>query len=121
MDVFERIFRIARSHLGSDKEPWNEAGGSAGPPPSDRERHRQTRPPTPQGDPRLAGYYANLEVPYGSDLKTIRSAWKKLLKKYHPDLHGRDPEKKRIANELTAELTQAYQELEKALTQGKSC
>jgi DnaJ-domain-containing protein 1 len=117
MDVFERIYRMARSHLGSDKVNWNDAGGSAGPPPSDREPRR---PPTPQGDPRLAGYYANLEVPYGSDLETIRSAWKKLLKKYHPDLHGRDPEKKRIANELTAELTQAYQELEKALTEGKS-
>jgi curved DNA-binding protein CbpA len=43
-----------------------------------------------------------------------------MLKKYHPDLHGDDPEKRRVANELTAELTRAYRELEKALTTGKS-
>ena len=74
---------------------------------------------TPSQDPRLAGYYANLEVPYGSDLEAVRRAWKRLVKKYHPDLHGGDLEKRKVANELTAELTQAYRELEQALTAGK--
>ena len=69
----------------------------------------------------MAGYYANLEVPYGADWETVRKSWRRLLKKYHPDLHGDDPEKRRIANELTAELTRAYRELEKALqTDGRS-
>jgi DnaJ-class molecular chaperone len=64
----------------------------------------------------LAGYYANLEIPYGSDQETVRAAWKQMMKKYHPDLHGEDPEKRRIAGELTAELTHAYQALVQADT-----
>lgn len=69
-----------------------------------------------QFDPELARYYANLEVPYGSDLETVRQAWKRLLKKYHPDLHSRDPEKQRIANELVQGLNRAYEELLKRLS-----
>jgi DnaJ-domain-containing protein 1 len=67
-------------------------------------------------DPDLAGYYENLEVPYGSDLETVRQAWKNLLRKYHPDLHSNDPEKRRIATELTQGLNRAYEELERRLS-----
>ena len=56
----------------------------------------------------LAKYYANLEVPVGSDQTIIKNAWKKQLKKYHPDLHCSDPEKKMIAENLTRQLNEAY-------------
>ncbi len=67
----------------------------------------------PAPDP-LAELYANLEVPVGSDLETVKASWKRLLKKYHPDLHSSDPEKRKTAAELTARLNEAYQKLEKA-------
>ena len=66
-------------------------------------------------DPELAQYYANLEVPYGSDLETVRKAWKQLLRKYHPDLHSQDPDKQKLSNELVQEINSAYRELEKRL------
>jgi len=69
----------------------------------------QTKP-----DP-LAEYYANLEIPVGSDRETVKKAWKTQMKKYHPDLHCADPEKKRIAEELTRQLTQAHRILDTAL------
>jgi len=56
----------------------------------------------------LAKYYANLEIPVGSNQTVIKSAWKKQLKKYHPDLHCSDPEKKIIAENLTRQLNEAY-------------
>ena len=56
----------------------------------------------------LAKYYANLEIPVGSDQTIIKNAWKKQLKKYHPDLHCSDPEKKMIAENLTRQLNEAY-------------
>ena len=62
----------------------------------------------------LARYYANLEIPVGSDRETIKTAWKTQLKKYHPDLHGSDPEKKQIAEELTRKLNEAYRILDSA-------
>lgn len=56
----------------------------------------------------LAKYYANLEIPVGSDQITIKNAWKNQLKKYHPDLHYSDPEKKIIAENLTRQLNETY-------------
>ena len=63
----------------------------------------------------LAKCYANLEIPVGSNRATIKKAWKTQMKKYHPDLHCDDPEKKRIAEELTRRLTQARNTLDAAL------
>ena len=56
--------------------------------------------------------YANLEIPYGSDLETAKTAWRRLMKRYHPDLHGQDPRKREIATELTRKLTVAYRRIE---------
>ncbi len=66
-------------------------------------------------DAKIANYYANLEIPYDSDLETVTKAWKKLLRKYHPDMHSTDPEKVKIANEIVQVLNNAYNELQKYL------
>jgi DnaJ-class molecular chaperone len=66
-------------------------------------------------DQELAALYSNLEVPYGSDLSTVRKAWKGLLRRYHPDLHSKDPGKREIAGELTRRLNGAYETLEERL------
>ncbi len=81
-------------------------------------RRERSAEPRSDVDPVLAGYYANLEVPYGSDLETVHRGWKRLLRKYHPDLHSTDPQKRRIATELTQGLNRAYEELEKRLGGG---
>ncbi|MCS7212103.1 MAG: J domain-containing protein [Chloroherpetonaceae bacterium] len=67
-------------------------------------------------DPNIAGYYANLEIPYGSDLETVRRAWRRLVALYHPDKFAGDPEKQRIATELTKGINRAYEELTKHLS-----
>ena len=66
-------------------------------------------------NPEMAGYYANLEIPYGSDAETVTKAWKKLLRRYHPDLHSAEPEKVKIANEIVQQLNKAHDALQKHL------
>ncbi len=105
MDLLGRIFRVVRAYAAAPEprdayEPW--------PPP--------VSPPAPAEDPVLAGYYANLELPYGANLAAVKAAWKRLMKQYHPDRHARDPAKREVANALCAQLTHAYKELEKSLT-----
>ena len=73
-------------------------------------------PATDRTSDPLAQYYANLEIPPGSNRETVKSAWKKLLKKYHPDLHDADPEKRKVAGELTRRLTESYRILDEALS-----
>ena len=75
------------------------------------QRDRQAATPARDVDSALAALYANLEVPYGSDLETVRKARNRLLRKYHPDLHSKDPEKRQIAGELTRRLNGAYETL----------
>ena len=75
------------------------------------QRDRQAATPARDVDSALAALYANLEVPYGSSPATVRKAWKRLLRKYHPDLHSKDPEKRQIAGELTRRLNGAYETL----------
>ncbi len=120
MDLVARVIRLIRAQIR-----WDSTGRLRDD--SARGRQRQTRAhgpgyggpqaaaTIPDIDPELAELYSNLEVPYGSNLATVRKAWKRLLRKYHPDLHSKDPEKRKIADELAQRLNGAYEQLEKRL------
>lgn len=118
MQLFFRLLRILYSRLNvglrddptNRHGPWEQYDQPAG---NGTYGASQSEPTVPDVDPMLAGYYANLEVPYGSDLTTVRRAYKRLVRKYHPDMHSGDPEKRRIANELTQGLNRAYEKLAK--------
>jgi DnaJ-domain-containing protein 1 len=75
----------------------------------------RTPPRTASGDDAIRKAYAALEVAAGSDFETVRKSYRRLMRKYHPDLHGGSPEKHRAATDLTQRLTQAYKVLEKHL------
>jgi DnaJ-domain-containing protein 1 len=135
MSLFQRIYDLAKAeanrhaerikpHLGKTHKKWKKWTSTEGATSSNRSSssyHYKPPPPppprTPPGqDPVLAAHYAALEVPYGSDLATVKKAWKTLLRRYHPDLHGKTEEKRKTAEELTRGLNQAYEALEKHLS-----
>ena len=66
-------------------------------------------------DPELTRYYANLELPYGAGIDAVREARRRLLKRYHPDLHSADAEKKQTATQLAQGLNRAHDELVRRL------
>jgi DnaJ-domain-containing protein 1 len=68
---------------------------------------------TAAGDQAIRKAYAALEVPPGSDFETIRKAYRRLMRKYHPDLHSRSPEGQKAATDLTQRLSEAYRLLER--------
>ena len=106
--MLKRIFKIAQSELNDlvqkNKIFKNYVSSDKTINFQEQSEYKNTCSPA---DP-LAKYYANLEIPCGSDQITIKSAWKKQLKKYHPDLHCSDPGKKIIAENLTRQLNEAY-------------
>lgn len=53
-------------------------------------------------------YYKILELEYGANFDSIKKAYKKLLKKYHPDLFQSEPEKLKSAQEVTRQINEAY-------------
>ena len=71
----------------------------------------------PFRDEHIARCYAELQVPYGSDMQTVKKAWRKLMKKHHPDLFANDPERMERENDISQEIMKSYEDLEKYLTE----
>lgn len=67
---------------------------------------------------KIARYYKVLDLPYGADFEQVKASYRKLMRKYHPDLHAQTPQKAKAATELTMQVTQAYNELENYLSGG---
>ena len=99
-----RFRTTGRRRTGSYRRA-SSAGGRRGASPSTR-------------DPRLSQFYAQLECPYGSDFTTVRKHYRAMMRKYHPDMHSRSPEKQRVATDLSQRLTMAYNELKRLLSAG---
>ncbi|CAM2006657.1 J domain-containing protein [Acanthopleuribacter pedis] len=76
---------------------------------------RDAEPAQPAQDPELAKHFATLGVPYGSNLKTVKAAWLKLIKANHPDRHTGSPAAEKRAQEMTQKINYAFSELEKKL------
>jgi hypothetical protein len=126
MNIFSRLYKVFSSNLPhfEKNRNWKGPAGRQKDFGDSREGNSQSGHLHPQNgksyDPVLAEYYANLELPYGADLERVRNAWKRMVRKYHPDLHCADPEKRQLANELSQGLNRAYEELKKRLGDTKN-
>jgi DnaJ-domain-containing protein 1 len=112
--MIKRIFNIARAEFNDWAQKNKSAPMQAPSPEPDLYNSHQKNDRSYAAEDPLAKYYANLEIPVGSDRATIKNAWKTQMKKYHPDLHSSDPKKKQIAEELTRQLNLAYRTLDSA-------
>ncbi len=81
-------------------------------------KRASARPLGAAAERRVAALYAQLEVPNGAPFDDVKHSFRRLMRKYHPDLHAGDPKKHAAATQLTASLTQAYNELETILLGG---
>ncbi len=77
-------------------EPPRGSAGSARPP----------RPGTPEAQ--VAEWYKVLDLQTGADLAQIKSAYRQMMRKYHPDMHAGSPQKQKAATELSMRVTTAY-------------
>ena len=55
--------------------------------------------------------YLNLEVPFGSSFTTVKSAYKKLIIKFHPDKNNTDINSRDRATEKTKDLNISFQKI----------
>jgi DnaJ-domain-containing protein 1 len=123
MGIFERISRIVRSEVTAARGKAGDAFEEFDLPGGERKRRAPKGPGPPPGPPPaqqapvdpIALAHFRLEVPEGSDFATVKKAYRKVMRRYHPDRHGTDPDKSKMANEVAAGLTEAYETLEKHL------
>lgn len=78
------------------------------------------RPPRPGStEAQVAEWYKVLNLAVGADLAEIKSSYRQLMRKYHPDMHAGNPSKQKAANELSMRVTTAYNGLQVHLGAGK--
>lgn len=125
--LFERFQRLVRSYLRfgapSDEwfeqheedsdyhEAWNElneflhngtsAGTSAG-------THGQEQRLPPE---ELRKDYQLFEVEFGASFQEVRNAYRRLMRRHHPDLHAGDSTKQHEATRTSQQLNTAYQRI----------
>lgn len=96
-EAWERAFEAAQARA--------EAGGGA---PTRRHHSEADR----------LRWYRTLELQPGATLEEVRKSYRRLLKQYHPDRFNRDPEKHRVATEVTRNITEAYERITELLEAG---
>jgi DnaJ-domain-containing protein 1 len=67
---------------------------------------RPPRPGTP--DAQLAEWYRVLDLSVGADMAQVKTSYRQLMRKYHPDMHAGNPQKQKAATELSMRVTAAY-------------
>ena len=76
-----------------------------------------SRFPGLRGEAQVADWYKTLNLSPGADLGQVKSAYRQLMRKYHPDMHAGNPAKQKAANELSMRVTAAYNGLQAHLAQ----
>jgi len=68
-----------------------------------------SRPPRPGShEAQVAEWYRVLDLSVGAELPAIKTSYRQLMRKYHPDMHAGNPQKQKAATELSMRVTTAY-------------
>ncbi|PSQ97903.1 MAG: hypothetical protein BRD55_00415 [Bacteroidetes bacterium SW_9_63_38] len=121
MSLARRLRRIVRAQLGALRgSPIDEATESSyddpiggGPEPSGAAASSTEK--APDMPPDVAEAYRALEVPVDSDRKTVKTAYRRLMKRYHQDRFQQDNERRETAGEVSKQLNVAYDRILKYL------
>ncbi len=115
MSLTRRLKRILQAHLDSLREdplddPVDPSFEASDPASSDSTASGTTASDAASSDvpPDVATAYRALEVPVGSDRETVKTSYRRLMKKYHQDRFENDDEKRDIAGTVSKRLNRAH-------------
>jgi DnaJ-domain-containing protein 1 len=110
----ERDERAAKQRAAADeafrrmKEQAARGGFTGGTSSSSSSSSGGARPRPGTHDAQVAEWYRVLDLSAGADLAQIKSSYRQLMRKYHPDMHAGNPQKQKAATELSMRVTTAY-------------
>ncbi len=110
----ERDDRAARQRAAADEafRRMKDQAARGGPAPSGASQshaHGSPRPPRPGStEAQLLEWYRVLDLQVGADMAQIKTSYRQMMRKYHPDMHASSPQKQKAATELSMRVTTAY-------------
>lgn len=110
----EREAKEARQRAAADeafrrmKEQAAKGGSTWTPPSSSSSGSTSSTPRFGRTDPQVSEWYKVLDLQLGADMAAIKTSYRQLMRKYHPDMHAGNPQKQKAATELSMRVTTAY-------------
>jgi len=103
----DEAFRRMKEQAARGGAAWTSTGAASGGASAGTSgSSRPPRPGTPEAQ--VAEWYKVLDLQTGADLAQIKSAYRQMMRKYHPDMHAGNPQKQKAATELSMRVTTAY-------------
>lgn len=102
----EAFRRMKEQAAKGGASAWTSTSSSSG---SSSSSSGSSRPPRPGSkDAQLLEWYKTLDLQLGADMAAIKSSYRQMMRKYHPDMHAGNPQKQKAATELSMRVTTAY-------------
>lgn len=102
-------FRRMKEQAARGGGSWSGPSASSSSSSSSSSSGRAPRPGSQEA--KLAEWYKVLDLQVGADMAQIKSSYRQLMRKYHPDMHAGNPQKQKAATELSMRVTTAYNSL----------
>jgi len=105
-EAFRRMKAQAGTSGGTSSGSTSSSGGAG------RAATGSARAPRPGSNAaQVAEWYKTLDLAPGAEPAEIKASYRRLMRKYHPDVHAGDPKKQKAATELSMRVTTAYNSL----------
>ncbi|MDB4961456.1 MAG: heat shock protein DnaJ domain protein [Myxococcales bacterium] len=108
----EQFRRMKEQAARGGPSAWtstSSSGGTGSSSSTSSSSHSSARPPRPGStEAKVADWYRILDLQVGADMAQIKTSYRQLMRKYHPDMHAGNPSKQKAATELSMRVTTAY-------------
>ncbi|MBA3463424.1 MAG: J domain-containing protein [Deltaproteobacteria bacterium] len=105
-------FRRMKEQAAAGGGSWTSSSSSSTGSASSSSSSGSARPPRPgSSEAKAAEWYRILDLQPGADMAQIKTSYRQLMRKYHPDMHAGNPQKQKAATELSMRVTTAYNSL----------
>lgn len=107
-EAFRRMKEQAARMGGWSSSTSSSSSASSGSSTSSGSSSAGARPRAGAASGQVAEWYKQLDLSPGADLSQIKTAYRQLMRKYHPDMHAGNPQRLKAATELSVRVTAAY-------------
>lgn len=111
--VFRRLYKVLQANISTGTESTNNPASSQADAFNYEENKKQEAPVQDPLQIRELEYLSNLELKEGAGFEEVKLAYKRLIRIYHPDKFHNDEAKRKLAEEVTSKLNEAYAYFEK--------